>query len=145
MELKGRIVSLVFFFTFLCVICLVHPVKASTLKQAHTGQVDLCADIIGQEWNMNKSRKSPCPTLVVWVPKKTGFTEFVEVNEHNEVQGGFSVAIFCKAIQFLPFNVRPIFRPFINETGGMNGTYDDLLRHIEGQVHISYYIYIIIP
>ncbi|KAJ0599351.1 putative solute-binding protein family 3/ domain of MltF [Helianthus annuus] len=91
------------------------------------------SDIIGQEWNMNKSRKSPCPTLVVWVPKKTGFTEFVEVNEDNEVQGGFSVAIFCKAVQFLPFNVRPIFRPFINETGGMNGTYDDLLRHIEGQ------------
>ncbi|KAD4179868.1 hypothetical protein E3N88_28459 [Mikania micrantha] len=97
------------------------------------GQKDLCADIIGPKWNLTKQGKSPCPTLDVWVPKKTGFIEFVNVNEQNEVEGGFSIAVFCYAIQLLPFNVQPIFKPFVNETGGMNGTYDQLLQHIEGQ------------
>ncbi|KAD4179870.1 hypothetical protein E3N88_28461 [Mikania micrantha] len=94
------------------------------------GQKDPCA---GANWNMTKQGKSPCPTLDVWVPKKTGFTEFVNVNEQNEVEGGFSIAVFCYAIQLLPFNVRPIFKPFVNKTGMMNGTYDQLVQHIEGQ------------
>ncbi|GKC75796.1 hypothetical protein Tco_1126570, partial [Tanacetum coccineum] len=89
--------------------------------------------IIGPNWNTMKQGKSPCPTLVVWVPKKTGFTEFVKVNEYNEVEGGFSIAIFCYALQLLPYNVQPIFKPFINDKGEMNGTYDQLLKHIEGQ------------
>ncbi|PWA46654.1 Extracellular solute-binding protein, family 3 [Artemisia annua] len=95
--------------------------------------VDVCADIIGPNWNTTKQEKSPCPTLVVWVPKKNGFTEFVKVNEYNEVEGGFSIAIFCYALQLLPYNVQPIFKPFINDKGEMNGTYDQLLKHIEGQ------------
>ncbi|KAD4179878.1 hypothetical protein E3N88_28469 [Mikania micrantha] len=94
------------------------------------GQKDPCA---GANWNMTKQGKSPCPTLDVWVPKKTGFTEFVNVNEQNEVEGGFSIAVFCYAIQLLPFNVRPIFKPFVDKTGMMNGTYDQLVQHIEGQ------------
>ncbi|KAM0031266.1 putative solute-binding protein family 3/ domain of MltF [Helianthus debilis subsp. tardiflorus] len=34
---------------------------------------------------------------------------------------------------FLPFRVQPIFKPFINDKGESNGTYDQLLRHIEGK------------
>ncbi|XP_071726885.1 glutamate receptor 3.1-like [Rutidosis leptorrhynchoides] len=91
-------------------------------------------DIVGPTWNITKPWMSPCPTLVVWVPKKAAsFAEFVKLNKDNQVKGGFSIAIFCYALQELPFNVRPIFKPFINSTGQMNGTYDQLLRHIEGQ------------
>ncbi|KAD4179869.1 hypothetical protein R6Q59_023282 [Mikania micrantha] len=82
---------------------------------------------------MTKPGESPCPTLVVWVPKTRGFTEFVKVNEQNEVEGGFSIAVFCHAIQLLPFNVQPIFKPFVNKTGMMNGSVDQLVQHIEGQ------------
>nr|XP_043629784.1 glutamate receptor 2.8-like [Erigeron canadensis] len=96
------------------------------------GHRDVCADIIGPNWNkITKKGKSPCKTLVVWVPKKTGFTEFVKVNKQNEVEGGFSIAVFCHALQKLPFNIQPIFKPFINEMGQMNGTYDQLLKQIE--------------
>ncbi|KAJ0532792.1 hypothetical protein HanIR_Chr09g0400911 [Helianthus annuus] len=91
-------------------------------------------DIIGPEWKISKQGTSPCQTLVVWVPKKTGFTEFVKVNQENKVEGGFSIAIFCYALHFLPFRVQPIFKPFINDKGESNGTYDQLLRHIEGKV-----------
>lgn len=89
---------------------------------------------------MNKHEKSPCPTLTVWVPKKTVFTEFVKVNEHSKVEGGFSITIFCFALELLPFNVRPIFKPFINDKGDSNGTYDDLLKHIEGKVRYSFFL-----
>ncbi|KAK9076792.1 hypothetical protein SSX86_005126 [Deinandra increscens subsp. villosa] len=131
---KGCTASLVFFFTLLYFNCLVVTVKASTIDtSSHRGsQVDLCADIVGPEWNLTKEGKSPCPNLVVWVPKKP-LTEFVKLNEHNEVEGGFSVAVFCHAIHLLPFSVRPIFKPFVNEKGEMNGTYDQLVQHIEGQ------------
>ncbi|KAD4179872.1 hypothetical protein E3N88_28463 [Mikania micrantha] len=126
--------KLLFFFTLLCVYGMVDFAKASIINQSiQTGQKDPCADIIGSNWNLAKQGKSPCPTLDVWVPKKTGFSEFVKVNEHNEVEGGFSIAVFCYAIQLLPFNVQPIFKPFVNERGMMNGSIDQLLQHIEGR------------
>nr|XP_043627700.1 glutamate receptor 2.8-like [Erigeron canadensis] len=140
MKYQGRFYLLVFFVFFLGVL-----VKASAgYKFGHrrrsiqervniNGHADVCADIIGPNWNITKEGKSPCKTLVVWVPKKPGFTEFVKVNEQNEVEGGFSIAIFCYALQKLPFNIQPIFKPFINDTGQMNGTYDELLKHIKGQ------------
>ncbi|KAI3709158.1 hypothetical protein L2E82_38917 [Cichorium intybus] len=89
--------------------------------------------ILGPKWNTPKKLKSPCPTLVVWVPKKDGFTEFVKVNDQSKLEGGFSIAIFCHALQLLPYNVQPIFKPFVNDKGESNGTYDQLLDHIEGQ------------
>ncbi|KAJ9550908.1 hypothetical protein OSB04_014953 [Centaurea solstitialis] len=80
-----------------------------------------------------QERKGPCPTLNVWVPKKMGFTEFVEVDQQSKVKGGFSIAVFCHALHKLPFNIRPIFRAFVNDKGERNGTYDQLLHHIEGK------------
>ncbi|PWA40151.1 Extracellular solute-binding protein, family 3 [Artemisia annua] len=153
MERNKCIILFVFFVTLLCVNYTVDLVAASKAltevhytkpmmrvnvhdKSSHTRrstqeqQADVCAGIIGPEWNMAKPGKSPCPTLVVWVPKRTSFTEFVKVNQHSE---GFSIAIFCHALQLLPFNVRPIFKPFINDKGLSNGSYDQLLRRIEGQ------------
>ncbi|GJU30254.1 extracellular solute-binding protein 3 [Tanacetum coccineum] len=90
--------------------------------------VVFCKDIIGPEWQMNKHEISPCQQLDVWVPKKTGFTEFVKV-EGSEVKGGFSIAIFCHALQLLPFKVQPIFKSF----DVTNDTYDNLLKSIVGK------------
>ncbi|GJR85133.1 extracellular solute-binding protein 3 [Tanacetum coccineum] len=70
---------------------------------------------------------SPCSPLVVRVPQKVGFTEFVNVNENSEVEDGFSIAIFCYALQLLPYNVQPIFKVESIDS------YDKLLRKIEGQ------------
>ncbi|PWA57978.1 Extracellular solute-binding protein, family 3 [Artemisia annua] len=103
--------------------------RRSIKEQRDTGQVDVCSDIIGPEWQMNKHEISPCQQLDVWVPKKTGFTEFVKV-EGSEVKGGFSIAIFCHALQLLPFRVQPIFKPFSEQT---NDTYDKLLENIVGK------------
>nr|GEW15777.1 extracellular solute-binding protein, family 3 [Tanacetum cinerariifolium] len=133
--MKGQVVALVFLIT-LFVYCMVDSVKGAILdtsnrQRGSTGNVDLC---LGPEWNMTKQGESPCPTLVVWVPRKTGFTEFVKINSHHEVEGGFSIAVFCYALRLLPYNIQPIFKPFINESGKMNGSYDQLLRHIEGQI-----------
>ncbi|KAI3725118.1 hypothetical protein L1987_64894 [Smallanthus sonchifolius] len=89
-------------------------------------------DIIGAEWKKTKKRKGPCPKLVVWVPK-TDFTEFVNINQQLKVEGGFSIAIFCYTLHKLPFGVQPIFKPFINDKGESNGTYDQLLEQIEGK------------
>ncbi|XP_023731800.1 glutamate receptor 3.1 isoform X1 [Lactuca sativa] len=107
--------------------------RRSIQELGDTEQGDVCADIIGPQWNMSKKLKSPCPTLVVWVPKKDGFTEFVKVNEKLKVEGGFSIAIFCHALNLLPYAVQPIFRPFVDDMGKSNGTYYQLLEHIEGK------------
>ncbi|XP_071729654.1 glutamate receptor 2.5-like [Rutidosis leptorrhynchoides] len=92
---------------------------------------DICAEIVGPTWQVNKTGEGPCQQLVVWVPKKDGFTEFVKI-ENSEVKGGFSLAIFCNALQFLPYRVQPIFKPYVNYTGYSNGSYDELLHVIEG-------------
>ncbi|GJY06900.1 extracellular solute-binding protein 3 [Tanacetum coccineum] len=89
--------------------------RRSIQEQRDTGQVDVCS---GPEWQMNKHEISPCQQLDVWVPKKTGFTEFVKV-EGSEVKGGFSIAIFFQ----------PIFKSF----DVTNDTYDNLLKSIVGK------------
>ncbi|MFS7966886.1 hypothetical protein Hanom_Chr09g00779221 [Helianthus anomalus] len=96
-------------------------------------------DIIGPEWKITKQEKVDylCPELLVWVPK-TGFTELVEVNQKSQVEGGFSIAIFCYVLHVLPFNIQPIFKPFVNAKGERNGTYDDLLKQIRNQVQFSH-------
>ncbi|KAI3701659.1 hypothetical protein L6452_26898 [Arctium lappa] len=150
MEHQNRIVSSSFLVTLLCVYFLVDFVNASEvhskayminaaiqnrsiLEQGGIGH-DACAGILGPNWWQNVAKQnSPCPTLVVWVPKKPGFTEFVKVNEESEVEGGFSIAIFCHALQLLPYNVQPIFIPFVNEKGESKGTYDELIYHIRNQ------------
>ncbi|KVI01356.1 Extracellular solute-binding protein, family 3 [Cynara cardunculus var. scolymus] len=142
MEHQNRIS---FFVTLICVYFLVDFVKASEvhskadminaaiqnrsiLDQGGIGH-DACA---GPNWqNVTKQRNSVCPKLIVWVPKKPGFREFVKVNEELNVEGGFSIAIFCHALQFLTFSVEPIFIPFVNEKGETKGTYDDLLLNMK--------------
>ncbi|KAI3754592.1 hypothetical protein L1987_54379 [Smallanthus sonchifolius] len=106
--------------------------RRSIREKGDIGQEYVCEDIISPKWKMTKKGNGTCPKLLVWVPKKTGFTEFVKVNNQSKVEGGFSIAIFCYELQFLPFKVQPIFKAFINDKGESNGTYDQLLQHIEG-------------
>ncbi|KAI3827593.1 hypothetical protein L1987_01671 [Smallanthus sonchifolius] len=106
--------------------------RLSIQENGRVGDEDVCADIIGAEWKMTKKREGPCSKLVVWVPK-TGFTEFVNVNQQFKLEGRFSIAIFCYTLHKLPFSIQPIFKPFVNDKGESNGTYDQLLVQIEGK------------
>ncbi|KAI3701658.1 hypothetical protein L6452_26897 [Arctium lappa] len=167
MHLKNRFVPMSFFFTLLCIYCVVDFVKGSVAatdisiteeaysevhsnatmisaaiqdrsrrrsiqEQVGIGQDDVCAGILGHKWQKMSNDQSPCPELVVWVPKP-GFTEFVKVNKESKVEGGFSIAIFCHALQLLPYNVQPIFKPFVNDKGENNGTTRQLLEKIKNK------------
>ncbi|KAI3801669.1 hypothetical protein L1987_29780 [Smallanthus sonchifolius] len=59
--------------------------------------------------------------------KLGGFHEFVDVNEHDELKGGFSIAIFCLALQELPSKIQPVFK--IIE----NGSYTEVVQKLEGE------------
>lgn len=75
--------------------------------------------------------------LRVGVPKKTGFTEFVNVQEIDAGRQiynvtGFSIDVFKAVLDALTFKVEPEFIPFVNASGGSNGTYDDLVNKLNG-------------
>nr|GMD24969.1 glutamate receptor 2.2-like [Ipomoea batatas] len=73
--------------------------------------------------------------LRVGVPKKNGFTEFVNVewnsSTNKSIVEGFSIDIFRYALESLPFKVEYDFVPFVNESGQRNGSYNDLLHKIK--------------
>nr|GMD26753.1 glutamate receptor 2.2-like [Ipomoea batatas] len=73
--------------------------------------------------------------LRVGVPKKNGFTEFVNVEWNSSTNKssveGFSIDIFRYALESLPFKVEYDFVPFVNESGQRNGSYNDLLHKIK--------------
>ncbi|KAL3535325.1 hypothetical protein ACH5RR_003786 [Cinchona calisaya] len=75
--------------------------------------------------------------LRVGVPKKDGFTEFVNVSTDPRTDQtnvtGFSIHIFLSALQQLPFAVDYEFIPFTNASGLSNGTYNVLLHNISGK------------
>ncbi|KAL8236887.1 hypothetical protein R6Q59_017968 [Mikania micrantha] len=103
------------------------------IQKQFNGNLNICSDIFGSKWKKVNITQSPCPQLIAWVPKKTDFTEFVDVNDDGELKGGFSIAIFCLVLQELPFNIQPVFVPFINEAGESRGSYDELVQQIEGK------------
>ncbi|KAK1399850.1 glutamate receptor 2.5-like [Heracleum sosnowskyi] len=82
--------------------------------------------------------------LRVGVPKKIGFTEFVNVSV-QEINGsktydvtGFSIDVFKAALELLPVKHELEFFPFINASGGSNGTYDDLVSKLNGSETPAY-------
>ncbi|KVI01358.1 Extracellular solute-binding protein, family 3, partial [Cynara cardunculus var. scolymus] len=146
MELKKRIVPLSFLFTLLYIHCTVDYAKGSVAtmvksmtrrrsiqEQVGAGPEDVCAGILGPGWQKMSTNQSPCPELVVWVPKKPGFSEFVQVNKESKLEGGFSIAIFCHSLQLLPYNIQPIFKPFVNDKGESKGTMFQLLENIKNK------------
>ncbi|KAL8145213.1 glutamate receptor 2.3-like [Apium graveolens] len=80
--------------------------------------------------------------LRVGVPKKTGFKEFVNVQEIGDTKKynvtGFSIDVFNAALDALPFKLEPEFIPFINDRGESNGTYNDLINKLSGTKNLEY-------
>lgn len=68
--------------------------------------------------------------LKVGVPRKIGFTEFVNIGTDESEPTGFSIDIFLCALKHLPFHIDYKFIPFINESGSPKGTYNDLLHNM---------------
>lgn len=72
--------------------------------------------------------------LKVGVPKKKGFTEFVNVTTdpltNQSIVTGFAIDIFLCALNQLPFKLDYEFIPFMYENGSPKGTYDDLLHNM---------------
>ncbi|XP_028773675.1 glutamate receptor 2.9-like [Neltuma alba] len=79
--------------------------------------------------------------LIIGVPKKPGFTQFVDVQVNPSDKQlvkvtGFSIEVFNATtthLQNIGFNVSVEFRAFVNDIGGSAGTYDTLLQNIPGQ------------
>ncbi|KAK1399852.1 Glutamate receptor [Heracleum sosnowskyi] len=77
--------------------------------------------------------------LRVGVPDKPGFREFVNVQEIGDTKKynvtGFVIEVFKAVLHALSsFNLEPEFIPFVivNNSGGSNGTYDDLVNKLSG-------------
>ncbi|KAI4344370.1 hypothetical protein L6164_011604 [Bauhinia variegata] len=72
--------------------------------------------------------------LRIGVPKKDGFTQFVNVlwkqRENKYNVSGYCIDVFNAVMKVLPLNVSPEFEPYVNETGHSAGTYDSLVQQI---------------
>ncbi|KAK4257647.1 hypothetical protein QN277_007210 [Acacia crassicarpa] len=78
---------------------------------------------------------SPNLIMRIGVPKKDGFSQFVQLRwqpRENKyiVSGGYCIDVFNAVIKQLPFKVSPQFTPFVNQTGQSAGTYDSLVQQI---------------
>ncbi|XP_031255219.1 glutamate receptor 2.8-like [Pistacia vera] len=75
------------------------------------------------------------PNLKVGIPVKEGFKQFVKMHKDRHTNettfSGFCIDVFRAVLNALDFKISYEFVPFMNDTGGMNGTYDDLLQQIE--------------
>lgn len=72
--------------------------------------------------------------LRVGVPKKDGFTQFVDVRWDPQKQkynvSGYCIDVFNAVLKLLPFNVSAQFEPYVDASGQSAGTYDSLLQQI---------------
>jgi ionotropic glutamate receptor len=64
--------------------------------------------------------------LVIGVPRKTGYKEFVTVD--GSAVKGFCIDVFIAAVKLLPYIVRYTFKPY--GTGNSTPIYDDLVRQV---------------
>ncbi|WOG95092.1 hypothetical protein DCAR_0314394 [Daucus carota subsp. sativus] len=72
--------------------------------------------------------------LRVGVPKKKGFTEFINLEydpQTNTTRAmGFCVDVFKAALEALPYEVPIEYIPFVDANGELKGTYNDLVYQI---------------
>ena len=72
--------------------------------------------------------------LRIGLPKKTGFTQFIDVRwnhrENNYSVPGYCFDVFNAIVNALPFNVSLEFEPYINKLGQSAGTYDSLVQQV---------------
>lgn len=73
--------------------------------------------------------------LKVGVPKKNGFTQFVNVvwdsgtgRECNVY--GYCMEVFRDVLDLLPFKVLPEFEPYVDQSRESAGTYDSLVQQV---------------
>ncbi|KAL8236892.1 hypothetical protein R6Q59_017973 [Mikania micrantha] len=116
MDIRKRNLFYQIFVNFFLLIC--HHHQATEIEQQINGTPNLCKDILGTLWknDSDKQLHESISTFNVCVPKNTAFHEFVDVNEHDELKGGFSITIFCLVLQELPFKIQPLFKP-VDEQG----------------------------
>lgn len=72
--------------------------------------------------------------LRIGVPKRNSFTEFVNVvwdsREEKYNVTGYCVEVFYAVIDLLPFKVIPKFEPYVNESRGNAGAYNELIQQV---------------
>lgn len=77
--------------------------------------------------------------MIIGVPKRSGFTEFVDVKLNSSTNQliqvtGYSIDIFNATVSYLShysgFNVSYEFQPFINGRGESAGSYDELVEMV---------------
>ncbi|XP_039146868.1 glutamate receptor 2.7-like [Dioscorea cayenensis subsp. rotundata] len=80
----------------------------------------------GWEWPTNGRN------LSVGIPVKPGFREFVNVtaNDSSIRPTGYCIEVFDKVMAALPYKVNYTYEYFVNETGEMSGSYDDLIYQV---------------
>eukprot|EP00253_Pinus_taeda_P007137 PITA_07137 len=66
--------------------------------------------------------------LVIGVPRKVGFQEFVKIIEGTNMMKGFCIDVFVAAVNLLPYAVPYTFVPFGN--GRSNPDYDELVQQV---------------
>ncbi|XP_047148072.1 glutamate receptor 3.7 [Vigna umbellata] len=71
--------------------------------------------------------------LRIGVPKRASFVEFVtEVPTSHEIRG-YCIDVFKKALEFIPYEVPYVFKPFGN--GKANPNYDELVKMVADNVY----------
>ncbi|KAK7402036.1 hypothetical protein VNO78_13981 [Psophocarpus tetragonolobus] len=71
--------------------------------------------------------------LRIGVPKRASFVEFVtELSDSHQIQG-YCIDVFKKALEFIPYEVPFVFKPFGN--GNENPNYDTLVKMVDENVY----------
>eukprot|EP01018_Ginkgo_biloba_P012696 Gb_01114 [translate_table: standard] len=73
--------------------------------------------------------------LVIGVPRKTGFKEFVTTIKGSNTVKGFCIDVFVAAVNLLPYAVPYTFRSF--GTGNSTPSYDDLVEQVALKLFIA--------
>ncbi|KAK2971734.1 hypothetical protein RJ640_012627 [Escallonia rubra] len=85
-----------------------------------------------------KASDEVIPKWKVYIPKKDGFTEFVNVNKKTcKLTGGFSIEVFCAALLIFPYKVEPDFVPFVDRNCEASQNYNDILQQIRLQAYAA--------
>ncbi|KAD3068041.1 hypothetical protein E3N88_35921 [Mikania micrantha] len=99
------------------------------IQKQFNGTLNICRGVLRNLWknDANKTLHENMTTFNVCVPKKQAFHEFVDVDEKEQRIGGFSIAIFCLALQELSFKIQPIFVPIPDES------YTEIVKKFAGK------------
>ncbi|XP_027066274.2 glutamate receptor 2.2-like [Coffea arabica] len=111
------------------------PKFSSSTRQSYSTSIKELKTIIWPGDSVKQPKGVAIQKLRVGVPKKYGFTQFVNVPDNlhtNQTKiTGYSLDIFHAVMAQLNFSVDYYeIIPFTNESGFSNGTYNDLLHNV---------------